>query len=106
MTACLADGEQFDAALLDSLHTEEHVWAEFQLASRLVCPGGLILVHDVRTLHSTVEVALRRIEQAGYGVARLQAAESGDLEDDRLGLALIENRCKGVGRATQIAGAA
>jgi predicted O-methyltransferase YrrM len=94
MAACLAGGERFDAALLDALHTEEHVWAEFQLASRLVCPGGLILIHDVLTLNSTVEAALRRIEEAGYGVTRLLTAESGEAEDDRLGLAVIENRRK------------
>ncbi len=94
MAACIEAGESFDAALLDSLHEEEHVWAEFQLASQLVCPGGLILIHDVLTLNSTVEPALRRIEAAGYGVTRLLTAESGEAEDDRLGLALIENRRK------------
>jgi hypothetical protein len=92
MSACLANGDSFDAALLDSLHTEEHVWAEFQLAAKLVCPGGLILIHDVTTLHSTVEGALRRIEEAGYGVVRLWTAERALAEDDHLGLALIENR--------------
>ncbi|MBA2646932.1 MAG: NPCBM/NEW2 domain-containing protein [Pyrinomonadaceae bacterium] len=92
MNACLEKGESFDAALLDSLHTEEHVWAEFQLAAELVCPGGLILIHDVTTLHSTVEGALGRIERAGYGVVRLWTAERGIAEDDHLGLAVIENR--------------
>lgn len=92
MNACLAGEESFDAALLDSLHTEEHVWAEFQLAAKLVCPGGLILIHDVTTPHTTVEKALRRIEEAGYGVTRLWTAECGVAEDDHLGLAVIENR--------------
>ncbi len=85
-------GERYEAALLDTLHTEEHVWAEFQLASRLVCRGGLILIHDVTFAYGTVEAALRRIERAGYGVARLWTAEGGVPEDDHLGLALIENR--------------
>lgn len=92
MNAALESGECFDAALLDSLHTEDHVWAEFQLATQLVCPGGLILIHDVRTFHSTVEKALRRIEEDGYGVVRLWTAECGVREDDQLGLAVIENR--------------
>jgi predicted O-methyltransferase YrrM len=92
MTAALEAGESYDAVLLDSIHTEEHVWAEFQLAAQLVCPGGLILIHDVRYANGTVERALRRIEAAGYGVTRLWTAESGICEDDRLGLAIIENR--------------
>jgi predicted O-methyltransferase YrrM len=92
MAAALQAAERYDAALLDSIHTEEHVWAEFQLAARLVCPGGLILIHDVRYIHSTVERALQRIEEAGYGVVRLWTAECGVREDDHLGLAVIENR--------------
>jgi len=92
MTAALAAGERYDAVLLDSIHTEEHVWAEFQLAAQLVCAGGLILVHDVRYAHGTVEAALRRIEMAGYGVVRLWTAAGGVAEDDHLGLAVIENR--------------
>ncbi len=36
--------------------------------------------------------ALARIEAAGYGVARLWAAEVGVREDDHLGPAVIENR--------------
>ena len=37
MRAALDAGERYEAALLDSVHTEEHVWAEFQLrrAARL-----------------------------------------------------------------------
>lgn len=69
---------------------EEHVWAEFQPAAQLVCPGGLILIHNVR--YGAVEKALQRIEAAGCGVVRL--AECGECEDDQLGLAVIENsRC-------------
>jgi hypothetical protein len=50
------------------------------------------LIHDVRYAHGTVEGALRRIEQSGYGVVRLWTAECGVNEDDYLGLAVIENR--------------
>lgn len=92
MRAAIAAGEQYEAALLDSIHTEDHVWAEFQLATQLVCAGGLILIHDVQLLQGSVEGALQRIEAAGYGVVRLWTAECGLPEDDRLGLAVIENR--------------
>jgi predicted O-methyltransferase YrrM len=92
MTAALRAGEVYDAALLDSVHTEEHVWAEFQLAARLVRAGGLILIHDVRYAYGTVERALRRIEAAAYGVVGLWTAEGAVAEDDQLGLALVENR--------------
>jgi predicted O-methyltransferase YrrM len=94
MTAAIAAGERFDTALLDSIHTAEHVWAEFELARHLVCPGGLIVIHDVRYAHGTVEAALKQIEAAGYGVTRLWTAESGVPEDDNLGLAVIENRSR------------
>jgi predicted O-methyltransferase YrrM len=92
MRAALDAGERYDVALLDTLHTEEHVWAEFDLARQLVCPGGLILIHDPLWRGGTVEAALRRIEREGYGVVRLWSAEGGVREDDELGLALIENR--------------
>jgi predicted O-methyltransferase YrrM len=94
MAAAQKSGETYDAALLDSIHTEEHVWAEFQLASKLVCMGGLILIHDAKYVGGTVEQALRRIEAAGYGVTRLWTAECGTQEDDSLGLAVIENRLR------------
>ena len=92
MAAALAVGEQYEAALLDSAHNEDHVWAEFKLATQLVCAGGLILIHDVRYTHGTVEQALQRVECAGYGIVRLWTADGGIKEDDQLGLALIENR--------------
>lgn len=91
-------GESFEAALLDSLHTEEQVWDEFQLATRLVCPGGLILVHDVKLKTGTVEQALKRIENAGYGVTRLWTATRGVSEEGHLGLAVIENRATPIGK--------
>ncbi|MBV8900940.1 MAG: NPCBM/NEW2 domain-containing protein [Verrucomicrobia bacterium] len=91
MAAALQAGEQYQGALLDSIHTEEHVWAEFQLAVQLVCRSGLILIHDSCYAGGTVEKALRRIESAGYNVSRLWAAESGVTEDDHLGLALVVN---------------
>jgi predicted O-methyltransferase YrrM len=84
--------ERYEVALLDSLHSEEHVWAEFELAVRLVCEGGLILVHDSELENETVGAALRRVERAGYGVTRLWTARAGVAEDDGLGLAVIENR--------------
>jgi cephalosporin hydroxylase len=88
----IAAEERYDAVLLDSVHTEEHVWAEFELATQLVCAGGLILIHDACYENGTVDGALRRIEQAGYGVVRLWSADGGVPEDDHLGLAVIENR--------------
>lgn len=94
MAEAVERSESFDAALLDSIHTEEHVWQEFQFAARLVCPSGLILIHDPRLVGGTVEAALERIESEGYGVARLWCAAGGVSEDDGLGLALIENRRK------------
>src|SRR4030095_14403798 len=92
MAAAIKCGERYDAALLDSVHTAEHVWAEFELVCRLVCDGGLILIHDAIYAHGTVEGALQRIEAAGYGVVRLWTAEGGVPEHDHLGLAVVENR--------------
>jgi hypothetical protein len=92
MAAALARGERYHAALLDSIHTAEHVWAEFALARQLVCPGGLILVHDARCAEGTVAAALDSIQVAGFGVARLWCAEGGVPADAGLGLAVIENR--------------
>lgn len=92
MSECVKKGEVYHAALLDSLHSADHVLSEFQLASKLVCPGGLVLIHDVRTQGSSVEEALELIQQSGYGVVRLWTADDGEMEDDCLGLALIENR--------------
>lgn len=92
MQAALAAGEVYEAVLLDSVHEAEFVWAEFQLAAELVCPGGLILIHDATYANGTVHVTLARIEAAGYNVVRLWAADGGTAEDDHLGLAVIENR--------------
>jgi predicted O-methyltransferase YrrM len=97
MAEAISRNESFDAALLDSIHTVEHVWEEFQLAARLVCPNGLIIIHDARFVGGTVELGLQRIEAAGYGVTRLWCAAGAVSEDDGLGLALIENRRKGNG---------
>jgi predicted O-methyltransferase YrrM len=95
MDAAITAGERYDAALLDSIHSKEQVWAEFLRAARLVCEGGLILVHDAWFSGGTVAAALRRIELAGYGVTRLWTAAHGVREDDHLGLAVIENRRRG-----------
>lgn len=92
MQAAIEAGEMYEAVLLDSLHEAEHVWAEFQLARELVCPGGLILIHDATYTGGTVPLTLARIEAAGYNVVRLWAADGGTPEDDHLGLAVIENR--------------
>ena len=94
MTQALELEETYDLALLDSIHTEEHVWEEFQLAARLVCPSGLILIHDPVYVGGTVGKALDRITTAGYAVTRLWCAEGTAKEDDGLGLAVIENRCR------------
>jgi predicted O-methyltransferase YrrM len=94
MAAALAAGERYHAAFLDSVHTEEQVWAEFELARQLVVEGGLILVHDCCLPSGTVEGALGRIESEGFGVTRLMTATEGVPEDDGLGLAVIENRCR------------
>ena len=92
MQAALSSGEHYEAALLDSMHMEAHVWAEFQLAAQLVCPSGLILIHDALCSEGTVGPALERIANAGYNVVRLWAAERGVSEESGLGLAVIENR--------------
>jgi cephalosporin hydroxylase len=91
MHAALAAGERYDAALLDSIHTAQHLGAELELAHRLVCPGGLILVHDGAWIDGVAEV-LADAQRDGYGVARLLAAGTGVAEEDGLGIAVIENR--------------
>lgn len=92
MQRLLADGDRFQVALLDTDHTAEQVWSEFELARELVCAGGLVLVHDPGWAPGTVEQGLERIAAAGYGIVRLWLADEGVAEDDRLGLAVIENR--------------
>ena len=87
--------ETFHAALLDSIHTSEHVMQEFELATQLVCAGGLILIHDPLLSGATVDRAIEQIARRGYRVVRLWSADDGVREDDRLGLAVVENRCLG-----------
>ncbi len=94
LQSALHRGETYQAALLDSLHTAEHVLQEFALATKLVCPGGLILIHDAILSTGTVGKALDQISDQGYGVVRLWTAEDGSSEDAGLGLAVIENRRK------------
>jgi predicted O-methyltransferase YrrM len=91
-------GAQFDGALLDSNHTEEHLWAELQLATALVKPEGLILVHDCRWVDG-IACALERMEASGYGVVRLLCADSDMPEDSELGLAVIDNHVRKGGSA-------
>lgn len=95
MRRLLAAGERFQAALLDTNHVADQVWREFELARQLVCAGGLVLIHDPGWTPGTVEQALARITDDGYGVVRLWLADEGVAEDDHLGLAVIENRCRG-----------
>jgi hypothetical protein len=92
MRRALAAGEQFDAALLDTDHSAGHVWREFDVARRLVRPGGPILIHDPGWEPGSVDDALVRIAAGGYGVVRLWNVEGAAAEDDGLGLALVENR--------------
>jgi hypothetical protein len=94
MQAELAAGERYHAALLDSDHAGEHVWAEFSLARELVVPSGLILIHDPGLETHTVEWAIERIQGAGYAVTRLWAGEGAVAEDEGLQLAVIENRLR------------
>jgi hypothetical protein len=75
-------GERYDGALLDSLHTEEHVAAELELALQLVEPGGLVLVHDWRAIPA-VDAALD-----GHPVVRLLGGGVA-AEEDGLGLAAV-----------------
>jgi cephalosporin hydroxylase len=89
--AC-ANGEQYDLALLDSSHEGQHVWKEFQLATRLVKPNGLILIHDVTNIWESAGEAVPRIEAAGYGVVRLWTERQAGNCEAGLGLAMIENR--------------
>jgi predicted O-methyltransferase YrrM len=98
MSAALAAGERYHAALLDTVHTRDHVLNEFELARELVCEGGLILVHDARWRGGTVDEALRTIARRGYPVVRLWTATEGTHHDDDLGLAVIE--CRATDRAT------
>jgi predicted O-methyltransferase YrrM len=87
MREALERGERYDAALLDSVHTEDHVGAELELALELVEAGGLVLVHDWRAI-SAVDAALARAEADGRHVIRLLGGGS-VAEDDRLGLAAV-----------------
>lgn len=92
MRQALEAGERYEAVLLDSCHTPQHVWAEFELAVQLVCPRGLILIHDVNHPYFGLSEAVARIEAAGYGVTKLWSASAGIPQDSGAGLAVIENR--------------
>jgi predicted O-methyltransferase YrrM len=87
MREALEAGERYDAALLDSLHTEEHVAAELELALALVEPGGLVLVHDWRAI-SAVDAVLTRADSKGRPLVRLLGGGS-VAEDDGLGIAAV-----------------
>ena len=87
----VARGEIYDAALLDTVHTAEHVMKEFERATQLVRAGGLILIHDAVFPYGTVSQALEQIDGLGYGVIQLWTTEGCTREDGGLGLAIIEN---------------
>ena len=90
LRAALDAGERYDAALLDSVHTEEHLSAELELARQLVQEGGPILVHDWRAIPE-IDRVLVAAQRDGLGVVRL-LSEGGAEEDGGLGLAIVENR--------------
>ena len=92
LKAAVSQGESYHAAVLDTVHTSEHVLQEFEFARKLVCEGGLILIHDAIWEGGTVNDGLKVISRMGYGVARLWSAEHGDQEFAGMGLAVIENR--------------
>jgi hypothetical protein len=100
LRAARESGERFHAALLDSVHEAAHVLEEFRLATEVVCENGLILIHDATYARGSVGTALEQIERNGYNVVRLWVAAAGALEDDGLGLAIIENRRTRDERAT------
>jgi serine/threonine protein kinase len=85
-------GETLHAALLDTTHSAQFVLKEFELARQVVTPGGLILVHDVHPAFFDTWKTIDQIQSRGFGVVRLWCADEGVQTDDRLGLALIENR--------------
>jgi predicted O-methyltransferase YrrM len=85
----LADGEDYDAALLDAAQTVDDVAAELELAQRLVRPGGSILLPVVRP-SPEIDTVLASAQRAGYGVVRLNAGGGADQEAG-LGLAIVEN---------------
>jgi hypothetical protein len=92
MTESLQRGERFDAALLGSLHNAEQAWAEFELASRLVCERGLILIQHACSSPCSVCETLSKIRKAGYDIVTPGNSSCGIHQDDEPGLALIENR--------------
>jgi hypothetical protein len=89
MRAALQTGDAYESALLDSVHSAEQVWDEFELVTKLVCPRRLILIHDVELKTGTVKPALEWIARAGCGVTCLWCAERGVREEDKLGLAVV-----------------
>jgi predicted O-methyltransferase YrrM len=95
LTGALKAGESYHAVLLDSHQKQQRVWAEFLLATQLVKPGGLILIHGALCAGETVGV-LRQIEAAGYGVTRLGATAQAIPEDDHLSLTIVENRLRSI----------
>ncbi|MGL4464097.1 MAG: class I SAM-dependent methyltransferase [Planctomycetia bacterium] len=92
LKAALESAESYDAAFLNAVQTVEHVLHEFEYATRLVRPGGLILIHDAVMASGTVGTALTEISSMGYEVVRLGTAESGRRADAGIGMALVENR--------------
>jgi hypothetical protein len=90
MRGAVAAGEMYDGALLDSLHTEEHLFGELTLAQHLVRAGGPIVVHDWRALPEVDRALVRAQSELGFHVVRL-LAEGGVEEDAGLGIAIAQH---------------
>lgn len=88
MRSAAAAGETYDAVLLDSLHTHDHVLAEVELAAQLVPPLAPIFVHDWHAFPG-VDSALKEAEQSGFAVVRL-LGEGAVVEENGLGLAIVQ----------------
>jgi NPCBM/NEW2 domain/Methyltransferase domain len=87
MRSAVDAGERYDAVLLDSLHDEEHVLAEIELAARLLGrPLAPILVHDWRAVPG-VDRALVEAAERGFSVVRL-LGDGG--EENGLGFAIVQ----------------
>ena len=81
----------FDAALLDSNHSADHVYKEFKLASQIVKSNGLIIIHDPFLSGQDTMKATEKIRSDGYPLFYHMHPEIGFPRDNHLGLAIIQN---------------